>query len=79
MEREGTEENEEQGKEVKKFIKKMDLQSILYANEANVFEHGRGYIIMDKLPSGDVMLKLAEPEFPNVVTRIGNIAVAADV
>ena len=51
----------------------------MFANEANVFEKGRGYIIIDKRPNGKVGLRLAQPNFPNTVVRIGHTAISADV
>lgn len=76
---EGKEPDEDAAKAVKKFINAMNLQETLFANEGNVFLHGRGYIIIDVKNNGKATLRLAAPNFPNTVTRMGQTPVSADV
>lgn len=64
--------------EVKKLINQMKLQRVMFANEGDVFTYGRGIVILDKI--GDIVtLKLAEPSFPNTITRLGTTPIGADL
>lgn len=69
-------------KELGKFIEQIMLQEVMFYNEKVLFDHGSSYIIIEKIGSKNkpmIQLRVAEPNFPNTITRLGNIKIRAEV
>lgn len=62
------------------FHKDIMLQELMFQLEGILFKYGYGHVIIEKIGTKQdprIQLRLADPNFPNVVTRLGNIKVSA--
>ncbi len=69
-------------KEIGQFVDKLELQEVMFHNEKILFDKGASYIIIEKIGAGSkakIQLRIAEPSFPNTVTRLGSVKIAAEV
>lgn len=65
--------------EALELVEKLEIQEILFAAMGDAFDYGSAIIIIDKLPNNKVQLRLADPNFPNVVRKIGRIPYEAEI
>lgn len=72
----------EDDEEADELVKETKLQRIMFANEEVLFNHGVSFIVLDKVGKKGkekIELRIANNNFPNVITRIGNTPIAAEV
>lgn len=70
-------ENEED--ETSEIVTEIELQETLFAAEKDNFNDGHSIFIVEPLGKGKVQLRLADPNFPNVIKKQGKIVYEAVV
>ena len=58
------------------------LQEAMFHNEKMLFLKGHSFIVIEKIgdaKSNKIQIRVAEPNFPNTVTRLGNIKIRAEI
>lgn len=69
--------------EADKLVKEMKLQRAMFANEAVLFNNGVSFIVLDKVGATKgkekIEVRIANVNFPNTITRLGNTIIAAEV
>ena len=64
---------------LKEMLNRLDIHGTFFSAEGDIFNHGGAYIVIDKLKNGFPVIRVADPNFPNVIKRIGTIAYEAEI
>lgn len=65
--------------EIKDFIEDIDLQELVFQAIGVLFDKFNAYVVIEKYGDNRVMLRLADPNFPNTVFRMGKVPYKAEI